>query len=545
MSSNLRNNPCAEWAEKLAALHPDDLTSTEQDELKTHLASCRNCAEIDQDYRRLASLVRDLATTGVAPELLPGLPELPNEREETTTWSAPVSQPGTIPSLSARPEERRPWRTRKGAIAALAAVLAIGVFLGSFAIRGQYPVPGIVSQQPTPANHYVITPQGGPRPPSTPVVSSGPQILVPPTPPFFLDGNVYLNTHVYRANTGVPVRQYLKNLGDVEVYHPKLVNGVLYMAVRTADSSQKPGKMVMYALRASDGAVLWNWSDCGESVNMSPPTIINGAVYFICEAAPSRYKHYALQATTGKLLWLNTWSGEVGLNVLGDQHALYIQIGNQLLAERTDTGKLLWEKTFQSNGEFINYTDLGEGIIYVTQGTTFSALRTSDGELLWEYQLIGEYPDSEPIVDQNTVYLFTWEQSGPDSIYALDGTTGTMRWQKQLNQNEAQGHPIIDHGNLYMAINIVDTASQDYFKPFRRALLAIQGSDGHTLWQRDIPWNTGGLGYSQIAPPLVSAGDGRIYLVDWQPPVDPRNLQATMGAFSESNGALLWTRDIT
>jgi hypothetical protein len=47
-----------------------------------------------------------------------------------------------------------------------------------------------------------------------------------------------------------------------------------------------------------------------------------------------------------------------------------------------------------------------------------------------------------------------------------------------------------------------------------------------------------------MEPPEVSAGGGRVYLVDWQQSADPQNLKATMGAFSESNGALLWTRDI-
>lgn len=57
------------------------------------------------------------------------------------------------------------------------------------------------------------------------------KILSPPTPPFFLDGSLYRDMQVYRADTGVLVQQYLPTLGKVMVYDPKLVDGILFMAV--------------------------------------------------------------------------------------------------------------------------------------------------------------------------------------------------------------------------------------------------------------------------------------------------------------------------
>src|SRR6202043_127861 len=110
------------------------------------------------------------------------------------------------------------------------------------------------------------------------------------------------------------------------------------------------------------------------------------------------------------------------------------------------------------------------------------------------------------------------QQSGP-TIYTLDGVTGALRWQKQLN-SAAYGFPVVDQGNLYMVENVFATPQQLYASPLKRVLLAIQGSNGHTLWQQDIPWNKGKLNYAMIDPLKVSAGDGRIYLVDWQPSAD-------------------------
>ncbi|HET8846825.1 MAG TPA: PQQ-binding-like beta-propeller repeat protein [Ktedonobacteraceae bacterium] len=540
MKSEMQTMPCAAWAEKLAALHPNDLTFAEQDELQEHLASCRNCSQVYRDYHYLASLVQDLAALEAPPDLLLGLPELPDGQGEMQVQDAFVSQTKTTSAVLTRLPRRRPWRaSRIALVAVVAAVLVAGVLVGSLGIIRQHTLSGVAQGQ---GPVYYVTPQGGP-PASTPQGSQGGlRILASPIPPFFLDGNVYRNRNVYRSDTGAPVRQYFKDLGDVSIYEPRLVDGILYLAVRT-DTSQGPGRMVMYALRASNGTVLWKWSDCGESVNMSPPTIINGTVYFICQVAPSLYKLCAFQSETGKLLWLDTLPGEVSLNVLGDQRALYISVDNQILAESTETGALLWKKTFNTNGDFINSAALGNGIFYVTQGSTFFAIRTSDGAQMLEYQFIGDYTTLEPLVDQHVVYLFVREQSR-SSIYALDAPTGALYWQKQLAEG-GYGSPVVDDGNIYMAATMLATSQQTSFpQSLKRSLLAIRGSDGRTLWQQDIPWNKGKLGYTMIGPPQVSVGDGRIYLVDWVDWVSSQNLQAMMGAFSESNGTLIWTRDI-
>jgi outer membrane protein assembly factor BamB len=540
MSNDMRTIPCAGWAEKLAALHPYDLTSAEQDALKAHLASCSSCAQVYRDYKHLASLVRDLAISEVPPELLPGLPELPNEQEETRVRPILVSQPGITSSLPPGIPGRRSYRTFRVAIAMIAAVLVVGVLLGNFALRGQNTGSGGSSQV---GPVFYITPQDGPSS-STPQESSGgPKIMSNPMPPFFIDGNVYRDSHVYRGDTGVPVRQYLKDLGDVQIYQPRLVDGILYMAVRTA-ASQGAGKMVMYALGASGGTVLWKWDTCGESDNMSPPTIINRTVYFTCEAAPALYRLYALQARTGTLLWVDTLSGEVSLDLPGDQHAVYVWLGNQLLAESADAGKLLWKRSLGDSGDYINQTELDNGILYITKQKTFYALQARDGVPLWEYQFVGDYSYLQTVVAENLVYLFANRQSAPTSIYALDGSTGVLRWRKQLDSG-VYGLPLVDHGNLYLVEDVFATPQQLYPSPFQRRLLAMQGSNGRTLWQQDIPWNKGKLNYAMIAPPQVSAGGGRIYLVDWQPSADIQDLKATMGAFSESNGALLWTRDLS
>lgn len=363
-------------------------------------------------------------------------------------------------------------------------------------------------------------------------------MLSSPMPAFFLAGNVYRGTSAYRADTGALIRRYLPNLGDAAVYQPQLVNGVLYMAVRSAAFHDN---MVMYAVSASGGTVLWKWDTCGESVNMSAPLILGNTVYFVCQTAALHYDLVALQANTGKRIWLDTFSGEVEFNLCASQQLLYVQMGNQLMAEDTATGHQVWQQSFGSFGYYISSAALGRGILYVVYQQTFFALRASNGEHLWEYDFIDGYNGLDALVDQNTVYLFARQFSRPTTIYALNATSGVLRWQKSLSKSN-YGTPAIDQGNLYLVVNVFPVPQKDYSSPLKRTLIAMRGSDGYVFWQRDIPWNSGKLNYAMIEPPMVSAGGGRVYLVDWQPSSDFSNLQATLGAFSEGNGALLWTR---
>ncbi|MBV9231896.1 MAG: zf-HC2 domain-containing protein, partial [Chloroflexi bacterium] len=52
--------PCAAWANRLAALHPDDLTPDEQMALKHHLASCSDCADVYAAYQQVDARILSL-----------------------------------------------------------------------------------------------------------------------------------------------------------------------------------------------------------------------------------------------------------------------------------------------------------------------------------------------------------------------------------------------------------------------------------------------------------------------------------------------------
>ncbi|HJT56318.1 MAG TPA: NB-ARC domain-containing protein [Ktedonobacteraceae bacterium] len=114
--SEMRLIPCSRWMKKLAALHPDDLTPTEWEQLNSHVTRCARCAAVLHDYEAMDILIRaslikrpmqpsntmaswDKQTVPMSP--LSGGQNSP-ETYSPTEWE---KAPGT--SLSAIPEDLR------------------------------------------------------------------------------------------------------------------------------------------------------------------------------------------------------------------------------------------------------------------------------------------------------------------------------------------------------------------------------------------------------------------------------------------------------
>src|SRR5436309_2190110 len=64
--------PCIEWAEKLAARHPEDISPSDRIALNKHIATCKACAAVHAAYHAMEISVRALPATS--------LPDFPYER---------------------------------------------------------------------------------------------------------------------------------------------------------------------------------------------------------------------------------------------------------------------------------------------------------------------------------------------------------------------------------------------------------------------------------------------------------------------------------
>lgn len=97
--NNQRLMPCTEWAERLAARHPEDISPTDHMALNDHVASCEACAAVHAAYCAMEINVRALPTAS-----LPGLPydRLRRERSIMPPMSSLLAYFGLL-----SPEESR------------------------------------------------------------------------------------------------------------------------------------------------------------------------------------------------------------------------------------------------------------------------------------------------------------------------------------------------------------------------------------------------------------------------------------------------------
>ena len=133
------STPCPQWAEKLAARHPYDLSPRESLALNVHLTSCSACADAYSDYASMEYGIRALPS--VKPlEVLPS--QLPLQQQETVEQNAPlpfmttqerevIGAFGPLLSSHGASESSIPRRLRFTRFATIAAVVITLLLLGS------------------------------------------------------------------------------------------------------------------------------------------------------------------------------------------------------------------------------------------------------------------------------------------------------------------------------------------------------------------------------------------------------------------------------
>jgi len=166
-----------------------------------------------------------------------------------------------------------------------------------------------------------------------------------------------------------------------------------FQAVLAAQTiPHKEGVSTLYAIRASDGAMLW---------------------------------HFTMnKGKNGMVGWLSVEEGVVYASVM-DASTPDTSAGH-LYALRSTTGSVLWhydDKNTSPSGAV-----LSNGVIYASaysqdRNDVVYALRARDGSLLWRHSM-GQPVYNAPVLDGTTVYVGTAD----GSLYALRADNGAVKW---------------------------------------------------------------------------------------------------------------------
>ena len=321
----------------------------------------------------------------------------------------------------------------------------------------------------------------------------------------------------------------------------KAVNGVVY--VGAMDNA-------VYALRASDGCLLWRYTTAGP-VN-DPPVVVDGIVYVNANVDQglgylTGYV-YALRASDGALLWRYTngsfvYNGYVYQPTVVAGEVYIASQDGTLSALRASDGALLWRYTARGPVPTVLAVN---GIVYVASEDGYlNALRTSDGKLLWRSPSYAY----APVIINDVLYV-----TSRDGLSALWARDGAMLWRYALASTGFSGPTILD-GVVYTlaakyspdttdsthtggyALQVAAskfTAPINTKIPFKQggpsSLYALRASDGTVLWHYQAPDDkNNGVGLLAVV--------GRLVYID----TTAGPSKTIISALRASDGSLLWS----
>ncbi len=154
---------------------------------------------------------------------------------------------------------------------------------------------------------------------------------------------------------------------------------------------RKEGVSALYAIRVSDGAMLWHFTmNNGKNGIVGWLSVEGGVVYAdvmdVSTSEKSQAHIYALQSTTGSVLWHYDDTATTSAGALLTNGVIYVsaysQSRNRVYALRVSDGSLLWQRDIDQTG--YNAPVLNGTTVYVgTADGSVYALRTSDGVVEW------------------------------------------------------------------------------------------------------------------------------------------------------------------
>lgn len=255
----------------------------------------------------------------------------------------------------------------------------------------------------------------------------------------------------------------------------------------------------IYALNASSGAKLWNFTTHGIVGSL---TIIDGVAY-VCASDPlftdgqsAGGNFYALDAVTGAQKWV--------YNIDGD---------------------ILW-------------SSINAGVVYVFfHASGFNsyvcAVKAANGEELWKWNA-GYYVFlSQPSISNRTIYFGTYGR-GNGHYYAINTVNGTVLWRVATDGAVREFSSVVN--------GIVYFNSDNTSYPVNNTnnyLYALNAQNGDKLWSYPV-------GFIVRSPPIV---DGGIVYVDGREATlkNPYTLSAQLEwgtsnvfALNASNGNKIW-----
>lgn len=479
-------------------------------------------------------------------------------------------QSGVLPSLDPRVARQRSGRGRRSFLTQMAAVLALVVLVGGFV--------------------FIITRNAAPHlQPTLLTRSSGSGLYA------------YHANAIYRVDnrTHQVVWKHLfandeSILGDPSFAlvpnQPAVSGNILYLETQ---NTQHLGQQYLYALKPTDGSVLWR--------QLSTRALANSSmVYTLVEAKTSSSSTLtARDLRTGEQLWQRQYPiagsrSDPGYGTESTDGFRLIAVTDQILyavnvsrlngqnfftrygLSPTD-GSILWQKQEEISGSMPAISaQIVDGVIYTTEynlkqvpptvsshGETVSEIPQSraaaydlaTGHQRWQTPFMeGEQPNGGfgLSVGGNLLYFQTYNNSWPDSaahpnsintLHALSTTDGTVQWQYQKkNENDSMTSAVLVGDSLYTETHsITYVGTKQNIQLF---VVALNAQTGKVRWSTPVKLLDGSEKTPTPIPHDIDPGSHGGYALDMAPVATTDTVYySTPGqrvyAIQASNGAIL------
>jgi len=245
-----------------------------------------------------------------------------------------------------------------------------------------------------------------------------------------------------------------------------------------------PEALYTIALRASDGAVLWQSRPTERSYlqgEVLPVALADGIAYLSVipssSTPPWRNTLQAVRASDGKLLWQYITQEYIFSNdIAAANKVVYVYAASGyvrwLSAFSTETGMTVWTKPMPPDDPVTHLT-LDGPIIYLKMlGTSrICTYRASDGSALW-CSLPIQTPDDGFVIMDDMLYegVLHWSGTYEFTLIGLNVHDGTKRWSRLVPAESALMTQTYFglHGVVYLAT--------------LHGIYAFLGSTGQQLW---------------------------------------------------------------
>jgi outer membrane protein assembly factor BamB len=312
----------------------------------------------------------------------------------------------------------------------------------------------------------------------------------PVQPPVVVEGIAYVvagvlpsfdSALVYALNASDgSQRWHVQVNGHIVKCTPAVGEGVVYV---TSTSG-------VDALNASDGSPRWHMELASSSTNPSSPALADGLLFFgagmhpdgaLGSAAHVKYCLclYALRASDGAVVWTHPTGDQVfDAPTVVDGIVYASEFTDGLMALRASDGTLLWsQKGLHGTGS----PTVANGAIYVAAADQrIYAVSATDGSKLWQTKE-GEVGPSDGglTVSAGVVYVVD------TGVVALRASDGTRLWRQGGDSNrQLFSHPLVVEGVVF-ATGSCSNGFQ-FFGYCQDQLVALRGSDGMPFWSKTV-----------------------------------------------------------